>query len=80
MVAMSLPSRGAWIEISPKLLAQSREKSLPSRGAWIEIQAPEPSGALCMPSLPSRGAWIEIDRVEHLKTLRDVAPLAGSVD
>ena len=36
---MSLPSRGAWIEIS--LWPKKRRKptaSLPSRGAWIEIR------------------------------------------
>src|SRR5699024_5600584 len=36
---LSLPSRGAWIEIGGRKRAYSNAKqSLPSRGAWIEIQ------------------------------------------
>ena len=34
---MSLPTRGAWIEISVVEYASSTESSLPTRGAWIEI-------------------------------------------
>ena len=38
---MSLPSRGAWIEIPSHGLRQRIDPSLPSRGAWIEmINAP----------------------------------------
>ena len=33
----SLPSRGAWIEISTLQAASGCRLSLPSRGAWIEI-------------------------------------------
>ena len=35
----SLPVRGAWIEISPRLPASAITASLPVRGAWIEISA-----------------------------------------
>ena len=36
--AMSLPIRGAWIEICIRLMADwERPESLPIRGAWIEI-------------------------------------------
>ena len=38
---MSLPSRGAWIEISPAPLCCRTGRSLPSRGAWIEIKLDE---------------------------------------
>ena len=35
---MSLPVRGAWIEIAFEVKhAQHADKSLPVRGAWIEI-------------------------------------------
>ena len=34
---MSLPIRGAWIEISTYELASKIDASLPIRGAWIEI-------------------------------------------
>ena len=33
----SLPSRGAWIEMSRLLVGSGMAGSLPSRGAWIEI-------------------------------------------
>ena len=36
---MSLPSRGAWIEITSKGENPMLKASLPSRGAWIEIVA-----------------------------------------
>ena len=36
-VTRSLPSRGAWIEISPCSHLLCMVLSLPSRGAWIEI-------------------------------------------
>ena len=35
---MSLPARGAWIEIiKAEIPRPSDDKSLPARGAWIEI-------------------------------------------
>ena len=57
---LSLPSRGAWIEIpGPLSMCPPASRSLPSRGAWIEITLGR-SGLLKLKSLPSRGAWIEI--------------------
>ena len=78
---MSLPVRGAWIEIyiwTNKTL--SKFLSLPVRGAWIEISPPDFRKTKPGASLPVRGAWIEIavsvsDRCFHV-----VAPRAGSVD
>ena len=58
---LSLPSRGAWIEMRRGLFASARRvMSLPSRGAWIEIIASQGAAAPGWGSLPSRGAWIEI--------------------
>ena len=60
-LAVSLPSRGAWIEISSvSMKVCQMGASLPSRGAWIEI--PYSFQTLSHPSqsLPSRGAWIEM--------------------
>ena len=34
---MSLPSRGAWIEIRQGAQRYDINQSLPSRGAWIEM-------------------------------------------
>ena len=59
-VLLSLPSRGAWIEIWwPATPADGGLGSLPSRGAWIEISQHSQTSPGSM-SLPSRGAWIEI--------------------
>ena len=38
MPGQSLPSRGAWIEITREEMATMGVASLPSRGAWIEIR------------------------------------------
>ena len=56
---MSLPSRGAWIEILASPGMRKHPWSLPSRGAWIEILY---LACAWYPyaSLPSRGAWIEM--------------------
>ena len=40
---MSLPSRGAWIEIYGNTRGRCWLWSLPSRGAWIEIPRRPPS-------------------------------------
>ena len=36
-IAMSLPVRGAWIEIGISLSTLYATQSLPVRGAWIEM-------------------------------------------
>ena len=56
----SLPTRGAWIEMTGPLTNCFRIcASLPTRGAWIEI-ANSTTGTTHHTSLPTRGAWIEI--------------------
>ena len=59
VIQMSLPMRGAWIEIPSLLLSDRFFRSLPMRGAWIEIGQGRPRLSK-HPSLPMRGAWIEI--------------------
>ena len=39
---MSLPVRGAWIEIGSDVLESVEDTSLPVRGAWIEISSEKP--------------------------------------
>ena len=68
---MSLPPRGAWIEISKKRQIMSIVRSLPPRGAWIEIPI-KCAIARPLPSLPPRGAWIEI-----IKPCESVGALAS---
>ena len=76
---MSLPVRGAWIEIAAIRRSIALVKSLPVRGAWIEISF-RALWRMAKMSLPVRGAWIEIrltsDNIIHSL----VAPRAGSVD
>ena len=80
LVLVSLPVRGAWIEIICLMLDRILSAmSLPVRGAWIEIAS---SGGLqiCNQSLPVRGAWIEITSTSLSMSSASVAPRAGSVD
>ena len=77
---VSLPSRGAWIEMRI------------TEGEWWMQRCRSPHGerglklmdpnTLACPeqSLPSRGAWIEITSGNTILFLFDVAPLTGSVD
>ena len=67
LVRMSLPSRGAWIEIPIDGFQNTVYRSLPSRGAWIEILVLVPIEAGCAASLPSRGAWIEIPLADSFR-------------
>ena len=57
---MSLPARGAWIEIYEEDKNGNIQPSLPARGAWIEM-ASAFFFSFASASLPARGAWIEID-------------------
>ena len=78
---MSLPVRGAWIEIATsRVMNSSLVMSLPVRGAWIEISAYQTNTADGVLSLPVRGAWIEIGENRFDGFAANVAPRAGSVD
>ena len=78
---MSLPPRGAWIEIkSPGIPFLVSPLSLPPRGAWIEILPAGDGFRSGRLSLPPRGAWIEMLRMAADLDSAFVAPPAGSVD
>ena len=67
---MSLPVRGAWVEITCSGGAPAAGvASLPVRGAWVEIQDFFDL-FFGLWSLPVRGAWVEI-------TVSGGAPAAG---
>ena len=58
-ILSSLPSRGAWIEMSMARTAGTWCRSLPSRGAWIKMGSSCPGRSfwpLCAPFRLSRGA------------------------
>ena len=76
---MSLPSRGAWIEmVSSGAMNVFLILSLPSRGAWIEITPRASSAEYWLQSLPSRGAWIEIVAQRYQKQKRPSLPSRGA--
>ena len=75
----SLPTRGAWIEITLDIGLGSPAMSLPTRGAWIEIRRYYFERKQIL-SLPTRGAWIEILSLSVSSDSIRVAPHAGSVD
>ena len=59
--SMSLPARGAWIEIlKPAYFISGASSSFPARGAWIEMTWDGVTVIDGDKSLPARGAWIEI--------------------
>ena len=76
---LSLPARGAWIEIGYQGVIYIRIPSLPARGAWIEISKSK-CAATWDGSLPARGAWIEIISRRAEIAIHSVAPRTGSVD
>ena len=57
---LSLPVRGAWIEIAKSRKWSAPKLSLPVRGAWIEITPGQSTRKRTCWSLPVRGAWIEM--------------------
>ena len=76
---MSLPVRGAWIEMPGLQSLPHPPWSLPVRGAWIEISRRACSSWI-FESLPVRGAWIEIVPWIDVASIVTVAPRKGSVD
>ena len=76
---MSLPTRGAWIEMLIEDNSLLRILSLPTRGAWIEMVMALSITRISM-SLPTRGAWIEIIGDKIAPSKEGVAPHTGSVD
>ena len=60
---VSLPARGAWIEMGYIPVNPFWVQSLPARGAWIEIGGGMSLTYAPETSLPARGAWIEIRRI-----------------
>ena len=75
--ALSLPVRGAWIEIRNRRGRMKRMKSLPVRGAWIEMSVSS-IVSLSVQSLPVRGAWIEISNRAPDARLRWSLPVRGA--
>ena len=75
LAALSLPVRGAWVEMpaQPSAPAQCRS-SLPVRGAWVEIAAAARCSAF---SCGERGLKYQKHGFEYCVLL--VAPRAGSV-
>ena len=75
---MSLPVRGAWVEMWKPTSSTMRRMSLPVRGAWVEMLECI-DGGNGIGSLPVRGAWVEIAATVQRSSSDVVAPRAGSV-
>ena len=76
----SLPSRGAWIEMTiGSALSSGLGGSLPSRGAWIEIAHGSPCSSRAWVA-PLAGSVDRNYRKHQIRMMLVVAPLAGSVD
>ena len=75
---VSLPVRGAWIEIASPFPPVEIVPSLPVRGAWIEMAIPTICITPNAPSLPVRGAWIEICRSSGKRRTRLSLPVRGA--
>ena len=77
--ALSLPVRGAWVEILCGERLKGEARSLPVRGAWVEMLCDNVLEPI-LTSLPVRGAWVEMMWSSRLcACFADVAPRAGSV-
>ncbi len=77
---VSLPTRGAWIEIWLWIGGNTREQSLPTRGAWIEMPMITTGGRYreCRSPHGERGLKFQIAHRALIEQL--VAPHTGSVD
>ncbi len=76
---LSLPVRGAWVEIlQGKTQLQVAEGRSPcgERGLKFGLQLAASQAAQ---SLPVRGAWVEILPIAEMSAIAAVAPRAGSV-
>ena len=79
-VTMSLPARGAWIEIG---VVKTGPEIMGSRSPHGErgLKFIEPMvNCINSGSLPARGAWIEMFAACMTAVAKGVAPRTGSVD
>ena len=76
---LSLPVRGAWVEIASKWTQRSKASSLPVRGAWVEISISATSSKLPPSRSPCGERGLKYYRQRPKGGLGGVAPRAGSV-
>ena len=77
---MSLPVRGAWIEMDSTDIEQLTKRSLPVRGAWIEIWERLPVLVQAKRRSPCGERGLKLGIVNNATNSVGVAPRAGSVD
>ena len=77
---MSLPARGAWIEIPSFVYVFIRYSSLPARGAWIEIGEPAVVLDKDLSRSPQGERGLKYRKYYGHNTTVRVAPRKGSVD
>ena len=81
MCSLSLPPRGAWIEIATgKPRCPVKVPSLPPRGAWIEIMYKIVKAMEEVGRSPHGERGLKYDNRRHRDNSHQVAPPTGSVD
>ena len=76
---MSLPVRGAWVEMPTEIITQKGAKSLPVRGAWVEIDASLKNLLKSAGRSPCGERGLKYFLLSPLLLFAIVAPRAGSV-
>ena len=77
---VSLPPRGAWIEIKVKICLRQPSAGRSPHGERGLKFVSAPVQGVEQESLPPRGAWIEMQSVCGYTYAKVVAPPTGSVD
>ena len=80
LTVLSLPLRGAWIEIPLNSSQCFQSKSLPLRGAWIEIKEQHQIEVAKKRRSPCGERGLKYIKPNIKEWDIDVAPPAGSVD
>ena len=78
--AKSLPTQGAWIEMSPFHVRVVLTSSLPTQGAWIEIQDSKTARTIKSSRSLHRERGLKYDGMMIIVDEAQVAPYTGSVD
>ncbi len=78
LAVLSLPMRGAWIEIADEKANTSAAMSLPMRGAWIEIVSNPSQTMLAGRRSPCGERGLKLRQVPHVKRLRMSLPMRGA--
>ena len=77
--ALSLPVRGAWVEINVRFLLRTCSSSLPVRGAWVEMFGYWKKLTMRLRRSPCGERGLKFRQADQQTSDENVAPRAGSV-